>query len=75
MLFLNFLYINSKIQWKFIVLKMVLKQLKSLETTLAGALRREQMEETSIKKLEAEIEQLNRLVVLYKWCRGVSLSS
>jgi kinesin family protein 15 len=45
---------------------MVLKQLMSLETTLAGALRREQMEETSIKKLEAEIEQLNRLVVLYK---------
>jgi kinesin family protein 15 len=45
---------------------MVLKQLKSLETTLAGSLRREQMEETSIKKLEAEIEQLNRLVVLYK---------
>jgi hypothetical protein len=38
-------------------------------------LRREQMAETSIKKLEAEIEQLNRLVVLYKWCRGVSLSS
>lgn len=75
MLFLNFLYINSKIQWKFIVLKVVLKQLKSLETTLAGALRREQMAETSIKKLEAEIEQLNRLVVLYKWCRGVSLSS
>ncbi|XP_048337159.2 kinesin-like protein KIN-12D isoform X1 [Ziziphus jujuba] len=38
------------------------KQLKSLETTLAGALRREQMAETSIKQLEAEIEQLNRLV-------------
>ncbi|KAJ8441930.1 hypothetical protein Cgig2_020075 [Carnegiea gigantea] len=38
------------------------KQLKSLETMLAGALRREQMAETSIKQLEAEIEQLNRLV-------------
>lgn len=37
-------------------------QLKSLETTLTGALRREQMTETSIKQLEAEIEQLNRLV-------------
>lgn len=41
---------------------MMVNQLKSLETTLAGALRREQMAETSIKKLEAEIEQLNRLV-------------
>ncbi|XP_073045648.1 kinesin-like protein KIN-12D [Primulina eburnea] len=38
------------------------KQLKSMEFTLAGALRREQMAETSIKQLEAEIEQLNRLV-------------
>nr|GMC78383.1 kinesin-like protein KIN-12D [Ipomoea batatas] len=38
------------------------KQFKSLETTLAGALRREQMAETSIKQLEAENEQLNRLV-------------
>ncbi|KDO49177.1 hypothetical protein CISIN_1g0488142mg, partial [Citrus sinensis] len=38
------------------------QELKSLETTLAGSLRREQMAETSIKKLEAEIEQLNRLV-------------
>jgi len=36
--------------------------LKTLETTLAGALRREQMAETSIKQLEAEVEQLNRLV-------------
>lgn len=41
---------------------MMMNQLKSLETTLAGSLRREQMAETSIKKLEAEIEQLNRLV-------------
>ncbi|XP_042507685.1 kinesin-like protein KIN-12D isoform X2 [Macadamia integrifolia] len=38
------------------------KQLKSLETILAGALRREKMSDTSIKQLEAEIEQLNRLV-------------
>ncbi|CAL1389381.1 unnamed protein product [Linum trigynum] len=38
------------------------KQLKSLESTLAGALRREQMAETTIKNLEAEIAQLNRLV-------------
>ncbi|CAO2815149.1 unnamed protein product [Amaranthus hypochondriacus] len=38
------------------------KQLKSLELMLAGALRREQMAESTIKKLEAEIEQLNRLV-------------
>ncbi|KAK8626852.1 hypothetical protein V6N13_134482 [Hibiscus sabdariffa] len=36
--------------------------LNSFEATLAGALRREKMGETSIKKLEAEIEQLNRLV-------------
>lgn len=41
---------------------MVLNQLKSLETTLAGALRREQMAEMSTKRLEAQIEQLNRLV-------------
>ncbi|GAA0148068.1 hypothetical protein LIER_07608 [Lithospermum erythrorhizon] len=38
------------------------KQLKSLEATLAGAFRREEMAETYIKQLEAEIEQLNRLV-------------
>ncbi|XP_074343871.1 kinesin-like protein KIN-12D [Apium graveolens] len=38
------------------------KQFKCLETTLAGALRREQMAEATIKQLEAEIEQLNRLV-------------
>ncbi|KAK0582663.1 hypothetical protein LWI29_028296 [Acer saccharum] len=44
------------------IVRLSIKQLKSLETTLAGALRREQMAETSIKKLEAEIEQLNRLV-------------
>eukprot|EP00257_Ricinus_communis_P017920 XP_015576480.1 kinesin-like protein KIN-12F [Ricinus communis] len=44
------------------IVRMSTKQLKSLETTLAGALRREQMAETCIKKLEAEIEQLNRLV-------------
>ncbi|XVF01191.1 hypothetical protein REPUB_Repub04eG0067300 [Reevesia pubescens] len=44
------------------IVRMSTKQLKSLEITLAGALRREQMAETSIKKLEAEIEQLKRLV-------------
>lgn len=43
------------------ILRLSTKQLKSLETTLAGALRREQMAETSIKQLEAEIEQLTRL--------------
>ncbi|WCJ33783.1 phragmoplast orienting kinesin 2 [Euphorbia peplus] len=44
------------------IVRMSTKQLKSLETTLAGALRREQMAENCIKKLEAEIEHLNRLV-------------
>ncbi|KAK9691156.1 hypothetical protein RND81_09G179600 [Saponaria officinalis] len=38
------------------------KQIKSLEMMLTGALRREQMAETSMKQLEAKIEQLNRLV-------------
>ncbi|XP_019702656.1 kinesin-like protein KIN-12F isoform X1 [Elaeis guineensis] len=38
------------------------KQLKSLEATLTGALRREKMADNAIKQLEAEIEQLNRLV-------------
>jgi len=33
-----------------------------MEATLAGALRREKMAETTIKQLEAEIEQLNCLV-------------
>ncbi|XP_065855642.1 LOW QUALITY PROTEIN: kinesin-like protein KIN-12D [Euphorbia lathyris] len=42
--------------------RMSTKQLKSLEKTLAGALRREQMAEACIKKLEDEIEHLNRLV-------------
>ncbi|XP_022148525.1 kinesin-like protein KIN-12D isoform X2 [Momordica charantia] len=42
--------------------RMSMKQFKSLEITLAGALRREKMAEASIKQLEAEIEQLNRLV-------------
>ncbi|XP_015163781.1 phragmoplast orienting kinesin 2 isoform X1 [Solanum tuberosum] len=44
------------------IIRLSSKQFKSLETTLAGSLRREQMAETSIKQLEAEIEQLNRLV-------------
>lgn len=39
-------------------------QLKSLETTLAGSLRREKMAENSVTQLEAEIELLNRLVRL-----------
>ncbi|GMH13425.1 hypothetical protein Nepgr_015266 [Nepenthes gracilis] len=43
-------------------LRVTSKQLKSLETMLASALRREQMAETSIKQLEAENEQLNHLV-------------
>ncbi|XP_071729979.1 kinesin-like protein KIN-12D [Rutidosis leptorrhynchoides] len=44
------------------ILKVSSKQLKSVETVLTGAMRREQMSETSIKHLEAEIELLNRLV-------------
>lgn len=39
-------------------------QLESLKTTLAGGLRREQIAETSIRQLEAEIELLNCLVFL-----------
>ncbi|KAG0468813.1 hypothetical protein HPP92_018141 [Vanilla planifolia] len=38
------------------------KKLKSLEATLAGALRREKMAEIATRELEAEIQQLNRLV-------------
>lgn len=38
-------------------------QLKSLEITLAGSLRREHVADASIKNLEAEIEHLNRLVI------------
>lgn len=40
----------------------MVNQLKSLEKTLAGALRREKMAEATIKQLEAEKEHLNRLV-------------
>uniref|UniRef100_A0ACD5XRF6 Uncharacterized protein n=1 Tax=Avena sativa TaxID=4498 RepID=A0ACD5XRF6_AVESA len=40
----------------------VSNQMRSLEETLAGALRRESMAEAAVKQLEAEIEQLNRLV-------------
>lgn len=40
-------------------------QLKSLEITLAGSLRREHVADASIKKLEAEIEHLNRLVIIF----------
>ncbi|XP_057869677.2 kinesin-like protein KIN-12F isoform X1 [Cryptomeria japonica] len=38
------------------------KKLKSLEATLMGALRRENVAETTTRRLEAEIEHLNRLV-------------
>lgn len=48
-------------------LNITVNQLKSLETTLAGALRREQMAETTIKQLEAENEQLNRLVFVHSF--------
>ncbi|XP_057787421.1 kinesin-like protein KIN-12D [Salvia miltiorrhiza] len=44
------------------VLRLSCKQLKSLETTVAGSLRREKMAETSVTQFKAEIEQLNRLV-------------
>ena len=36
--------------------------MRSLEETIAGALRRESMAEAAVKQLEVEIEQLNRLV-------------
>ncbi|EEE53520.1 hypothetical protein OsJ_36705 [Oryza sativa Japonica Group] len=38
------------------------KQLRLLEETLAGAFRRESVAEATVKQLEAEIEQLNRMV-------------
>lgn len=37
-------------------------QLRLLEETLAGAFRRESVAEATVKQLEAEIEQLNRMV-------------
>ena len=37
-------------------------QVKSVEIVLASALRREKVADTTIKQLQAEIEQLNRLV-------------
>lgn len=40
-------------------------QLKSLETSLNGALRREKSTENCVKQLEAEIEQLNCLVYFF----------
>ncbi|XP_078442016.1 phragmoplast orienting kinesin 2 [Wolffia australiana] len=43
-------------------LRLSTKQIKSVETLLAGALRREKIADTSMKQLQAEIEQLNRLV-------------
>ncbi|PNY07980.1 ATP binding protein [Trifolium pratense] len=42
--------------------RMSYNQLESLQTTLVGALRREQIAETSIRQLEAEVELLNCLV-------------
>lgn len=39
-------------------------QIKSLEAALAGALRREQAAESSLKKSAAEMEHLTRLVGL-----------
>lgn len=44
------------------ILRVSCKQLKSLETSLNGSLRREQSSENRIRKLEEEIEQLNSLV-------------
>ncbi|MCL7043707.1 hypothetical protein MKW94_003814 [Papaver nudicaule] len=44
------------------IVRLSTRQMQSLETTLTGALRREQMADTSMKQLEAEIAQLNRLV-------------
>ncbi|KAJ0680587.1 putative plus-end-directed kinesin ATPase [Helianthus annuus] len=44
------------------VLRVSCNQLKSLESSLNGALRREKSTENCIKQLEAEIEQLNCLV-------------
>nr|XP_043618816.1 kinesin-like protein KIN-12D [Erigeron canadensis] len=44
------------------ILRVSCQQLKALETSLNGALRRERSTENSIKHLEAEIEQLNCLI-------------
>lgn len=44
-----------------VYLHMIL-QLRLLEETLAGAFRRESVAEATVKQLEAEIEQLNRMV-------------
>ncbi|OMO58550.1 hypothetical protein COLO4_34541 [Corchorus olitorius] len=38
------------------------KKMKRIEAALAGSLRREKMAETTVQKLEAEIEQMNRLI-------------
>ncbi|KAF8392699.1 hypothetical protein HHK36_023048 [Tetracentron sinense] len=38
------------------------KKMKCMEATLVGALRREKIAETAVRKLEAEIEHMNRLV-------------
>lgn len=39
-------------------------QLKRLEATLKGALRREKFAETEVKRLEAEVAHMNRLVCI-----------
>lgn len=39
-------------------------QLKCLEATLKGALRREKFAETEVKRLEAEVAHMNRLVCI-----------
>lgn len=39
-------------------------QMVCLEATLVGALRREKLAETAARRLDAEIEQMNRLVCL-----------
>lgn len=41
-------------------------QMKCLEATLVGALRREKFAETEVRRLEAEVGQMNRLVCLVK---------
>ncbi|XP_057475426.1 kinesin-like protein KIN-12C isoform X2 [Actinidia eriantha] len=39
------------------------RKMKSLEATLVGALRREKLAETAVMRLDAEIEQMNRLAL------------
>lgn len=46
-------------------------QMKCLEATLVGALRREKLAENSARRLEAEIEHMNRLVCLIITTRSI----